>query len=169
MSGRNTIPIELSLINNNKGHRTQKVIKDRIKAEKRMQIGDKYFKPPEKILNNNVAYSKWNELVEIYTEFNFVTSSDIGTIEKYCLTYAEYYYLLECKKELQNKIPDIIELYQTIDKLKIDHNINKKLDILIKYEDRLLLNPSSRIKNVPVRIEEIKQEDPLDILGLDNV
>jgi hypothetical protein len=42
--------------------------------------------------------------------------------------------------------------------LTIETAINKKMDMLIKMEDRLFLNPLAKIKNVPKK--EVKEEDP---------
>jgi phage terminase small subunit len=43
--------------------------------------------------------------------------------------------------------------------LSIETAINKKMDMLIKMEDRLFLNPLAKVKNVPKQ-EPKKQEDP---------
>jgi phage terminase small subunit len=166
--GRHARPVELAIYNNNSGHRTKKVIKERLAAEKKMKIGNDEFIVTQKILDNKVALCKWNELVEQYKDIDFVTSIDIGSIEKYCLTHAEYYELLECKIELEKKIKDKLKLYHAIDELNLDQNINKKLDMLIKLEDRLFLNPLSRIKSVPIKPEE-KPASRLEQLGFGNV
>jgi phage terminase small subunit len=161
-------PIEFSIYNNNKGHRTKKVIKERLKSQKEMKIGNNTFKVTQKILDNEVALQKWNELVKLYKDIDFVTSIDIGAIEKYCLSHAEYYKLIECKMELEKKIKDKLKLYHAIDELNLDNNINKKLDMLIKLEDRLFLNPLSRIKSIPKKEPE-KPKSELEKLGFGNV
>ena len=51
--------------------------------------------------------------------------------------------------------------------LKIDSAINKKMDMLIKMEDRLFLNPLSKVKNVPKK--EPKTIDPATAKGFGNV
>jgi hypothetical protein len=38
--------------------------------------------------------------------------------------------------------------------LQLESAINKKMDMLIKMEDRLFLNPLAKVKNVPKRIKE---------------
>lgn len=166
--GRNAIPIEFSIYNNNSGNRGKEEIKKRLELEKKMKFGENVFVATKKILENEIALQKWNELILQYKNIDFVTSIDIGSIEKYCLTYAEYYELIECKKELEQKIKDKIKLYHAIDELNLDHTINKKLDMLIKFEDRLFLNPLSRIKVIPIEKEE-KKDNYLDTLGFGNI
>lgn len=51
--------------------------------------------------------------------------------------------------------------------LTIESAINKKMDMLIKMEDRLFLNPLAKVKNVPKKEE--KKADPLDEKGFGNV
>lgn len=166
--GRHARPIELAIYNNNSGHRTKKKINERLKAEKEMKIGNEIFVVTQKILENEVALCKWNELVEQYKNIDFVTSIDIGSIEKYCLTHSEYYQLLECKTELERRIKDKLKLFHAIDELNLDQSINKKLDMLIKLEDRLFLNPLSRIKSIPKKADE-KPVSELERLGFGNV
>lgn len=165
--GGKTGPIEFGIIENGR-HRTTKEKKDREKYEKLMKIGNHTFKITQKILNNQYALSKWNELVGIYKGFDFVTDIDIGTIETYCLTYAEYMELIDCKNELENKINDKLKLYHAISELKIDQKINNKVDLKIKLEDRLFLNPASRIKFAAAKSTQPK-ESYLDSIGFGNV
>lgn len=108
-----------------------------------------------------------------------LTSSDVGLLAMYCKTYSEYEYLLGQYQRIKDiEIDaDIFEDYfenkeQVIESelgvetelkamrylsqlaslegaLKIETAINKKMDMLLKMQDRLFLNPSSKVKNVP--------------------
>ena len=51
--------------------------------------------------------------------------------------------------------------------LVIETAINKKMDMLIKMEDRLFLHPLAKVKNIPKK--EPKQTDPLKDRGFGNV
>jgi hypothetical protein len=52
--------------------------------------------------------------------------------------------------------------------IAIETAINKKMDMLIKMEDRLFLNPLAKVKNVPKKEPE-KPADPLKKKGFGNV
>jgi len=45
--------------------------------------------------------------------------------------------------------------------LRIETAINKKMDMLIKMQDRLFLNPLAKVKNVPKK-EKVKPNNPLE-------
>jgi hypothetical protein len=47
---------------------------------------------------------------------------------------------------------------------KVEQSINKKIELLIKIEDRLFLNPVSRIKSIPKKPQEEKEESGLAAL-----
>lgn len=169
MGGRPPKPIEFAVIDNRDSRYTQKVIKERLESEKEMKIGDYNFKPTQRILDNQKTLKKWNELIALYQGFKFVTTVDTDLLEEYCITHVEYYELLDCKKEIESKIEDKIKLQHATNELKIDYRINKKLEVLIKLQDRLFLNPTSRIKNVPIKKEEKKSKDLADQMGFGNI
>ena len=47
---------------------------------------------------------------------------------------------------------------------QLDTAINKKMDMLIKMEDRLFLNPLAKVKNVP-KVKEEKPKNKFDKFG----
>ena len=51
--------------------------------------------------------------------------------------------------------------------LQLDNAINKKMDMLIKMEDRLFLTPLAKVKNIPKK--EPEKADPLSHRGFGNV
>lgn len=156
------------LLHEGTARKTKAEIKYREKAEKELRIGDQTFIITENVLNDQRAIRKWNELVKIYKGWKYVTDIDLNTIEKYCLLYSEYYQLLEIRKQLEKQYPDIIQLYTVLQEIKYDTTINKKYEILMKFEDRMFLNPLSRIRAVPMKKEEPK-ETYLESLGFGNV
>lgn len=161
-------PLQLSIYNGEKRKESNEKMKEYKKHADKMHIGEKVFIASDEIREDEKALRKWNELVRLYKDFVFVTEVDQGTIEKYCLLHSEWFKLLKDKKELQQENISMLEYYNKLDTLKIDSQLNKKLDLLIKMEDRLYLNPLSRLKSVPKKQEE-KPVSQLEKLGFGNV
>jgi hypothetical protein len=80
------------------------------------------------------------------------------------MTFSEYLNLVDRRnrvagfhadwQEYQSELPedfrDAVESVLKVDiDLALESAINKKMDMLIKMEDRLFLNPLSKIKNIP--------------------
>lgn len=117
---------------------------------------------------------------------DLLTTSDVGLFAMYCKTYSEYEKLLNQYQKLEKIAinEDVFEEYfENIEKkkrdvdvdgfglkaqmylsqlasmkgiLKIETAINKKLDMLLKMQDRLFLNPLSKAKNIPKPKEKEK-------------
>ena len=167
MAGRNGKPIGLHIAAGNPSHLTKAEIELRKNSE--MQIGNSIIKCPEYIKENINAYVKWKEIIKLYKGTKIISSSDTGFLARYCMAYSEYIDLLERKKRIssitQNNddIVDYIEnteefnyrlqkqlkdMVSTEAVLKLDAAVNKKMDLLIKMEDRSFLNPLAKVKNV---------------------
>lgn len=159
--GRNAQPIDI-LQANGKKHLTKAEIEQRKKNE--IKFGTDNLKCPNFVKNNVVAYKKWKEILKIYKDVDFVSSGDIGLLARYCMSFSEYEDMLEARRKLndveidwskyENIVPEdfaesINRLLKLGPLLQIDTAINKKMDMLIKMEDRLFLNPLSKVKNVP--------------------
>ena len=168
MAGRHAKPLKLHILNGNPSHLTKSEIAKREAGEIRMGTHD--FKLPPRIKKNSIAKKKWNEVIDIYksVEADFASTSDTAIIERYCLTYAEYINLQQVREEIEAKGWDKVKTYHAIDELNLENNINKKMDILTKLEDRLFLNPLAKIRNVPKKESE-KKVDPLQRAGFGNV
>lgn len=159
--GRNAQPISI-LRQTGKKHLTKAEIEYREKTE--IKIGTNKLVCPDFVKNDIVAFAKWKELVKIYKDFPNVSSSDVGMIAKYCVTYSQYLEAIENKKRFEARYNGAVPIDDIV---KLDGLINKKLDLLLKMEDRLFLNPLAKIKNVPKK-EEVKK-DPLAERGFGNV
>jgi phage terminase small subunit len=168
MPGRRAKPLSLHISGGNKSHLTAQEISDREKSE--IKFGDFNFKPTARLRQNKTAHKKWREIISLYRQGNvdFVTTSDSGMIERYCLTYAEYYGMLDVVIEIEARGMDKTATQQFIDGMGLGASINKKLDALTKMEDRLFLNPLAKIRNVPKPAEK-KQIDPLQQAGFGNI
>lgn len=178
--GRNAQPIDLLQANGRK-HLTKAEIEGRKKSE--INIGDSNLKCPDFVKKDIAAYKKWKEILKIYKDVDFVSSGDIGLLARYCKTFSEYLILQEAYQRTSDIRYDSQELDEAIDGtyyetdkekalfsykvkkqlrdlfsigavLQIETAINKKMDMLIKMEDRLFLNPLAKVKNVPKKLKE---------------
>lgn len=179
MGGRNAQPIDL-LQAKGKKHLTKKEIEARKKSE--IKLGSKELRCPAYVKGDTTAFSKWREIKHIYKDVDFVSSGDTGLLARYCMTHSEYIKLIEMRRhvdaavinwdehekffplDFRDGINRILKIDPT---LQLDTAINKKMDMLIKMEDRLFLNPLAKVKNVPKKEE--KKEDPLAGKGFGNV
>ena len=176
--GRNGQPIDI-LIANGKKHLTKEEIQQRKDSE--IKVGTdtktKSLRCPDYVKADINAFKRWKEIIKIYKDVDFVSSGDAGFLARYCKAYSEYIELLERKKRINHisENSDDVEDYilgseafndrvkkQLLDMisteaiLRLDTAINKKMDLLIKMEDRSFLNPLAKVKNVPQKPKEDK-------------
>lgn len=154
MAGRHAQPVALIKAKGKSHHITKTEEKRREEAELKLGLKDlKNIKPPAFVENNINALKYWKKHIKEYSDaakigIEILTTSDIGMLALYCNTYAEYETLLERKKILELNLEDLDGF------LKLESAINKKMDMLIKMQDRLFLNPLARIKSVPAKEKE---------------
>ena len=186
MGGRNGQPVNLILANGRSHHLTKAVIEQRKAAE--IKTGTNTMRCPDYVKNDVNAFKRWKEIIKIYKDVDFVSSGDVGFLGRYCMVHAEYIELLKRKKRINSisEDPDEVEDYiqgeerfdsrvqkQLLDMistdaiLKLETAINKKVDLLVKMEDRSFLNPLAKVKNVPKK--EPEKEDPLAARGFGDV
>jgi phage terminase small subunit len=168
--GRNAKNIGLHLHNGNPSHLTKEEIEER--QNNQIKLGDRKLKLPAVIKETPEAYKKWKEILKVFKETDLVTSADIRPITDYCLLVAEVKDLRKLKSKMMQ--PDPVDLFGGIivadvkGMLELDSAINRKLDALLKLEDRLFLNPVSRTKNIPKKEQE-KFISPLEARGFANL
>ena len=178
--GRNAQPTNILLA---KGMKllTKSEIEHREKSK--IKVGDNKLKCPDFVKNDINAYIKFKEISKIYKDTDDIaSSSDIGLIGRYCVTFSEYLDLLDKRKKVgtfntdfdkyEQSLPeefiDVLNNYMRMNvDLQLDNAINKKMDMLIKMEDRLFLTPLAKIKNIPKK--EPEKADPLSRRGFGNV
>lgn len=184
MAGRHAKPIQLHLQNGNKRHLTKAEIEHRQKSE--IRLGDKTMKCPSFVKDDVQAYKKWKELKKLYADVDFVSSGDIGMLSRYCMTFSQYLKLLERLKRIKKiaeepeDVEDLVlsmnELTARVQKrlldivstdgvLRIEKAVNQKLDILMKMEDRLFLNPVAKVKNIPKQDPKRESDPNADMFG----
>lgn len=178
--GRNAQPISILQAKGAK-HLTKQEIEERKDAE--IRFGGSKLKCPDFVKSDIAAYKKWKEITALYSDVDFVSSGDSGLLARYCKSFSEYQDLLESYQRIKEIHYDMDALDKFLDAevtddeetaslfsykaakqirdmisvnalLAIESSINKKMDMLIKMEDRLFLNPLSKVKNVPKPKEE---------------
>ncbi len=187
--GRSAKPVELLMLEGKK-HLTKEEIEERRDSE--IKFGDRKIKCPNYVKKDNIAHGKWKEINKLFKDFDFISAGDSELIAKYCMTFSEYIKLRESyqkieeihydcealdkaiEAELKNKdgtsektfsykvkkqLRDMISINAL---LQIESAINKKVDMLMKMEDRMFLNPISKIKNIP---KKAKEETPSEKWG----
>lgn len=181
--GRNAQPVSVIKMKGKSHHLTKSEIKKR--EENKIEIGKSRIKTPEYVTKNKAALKQWKKLIIEYqiadkNGHTLFTSTDCDILGKYCLTHSEYLALIK-KRQIIDDI-DLTELFDEIHEsdelsdntkkklnkilnadhtLKLESAINKKHEILIKLEDRLFLNPLSKIKNI-AKEQKVKPINPLE-------
>lgn len=176
MGGRNAKSVSLHLAEGNPSHLTKEEIAARKAAEIKLGMTDfSKLRAPAIIRSDKIAYKQWRDLIKEYKSaaeqgVELLTSSDVGLLALYCKTYSEYEKLQESYQRITSIASDsgpLDEYLENSDEfdtrarqqltqllsidgiLKIETAINKKMDMLIKMQDRLFLNPLAKVKNVP--------------------
>ena len=163
MAGRPAKPIDLHLVEGKK-HLTKQEISERKKQESSLK-SNTTFRPNEKVKNNPVALKMFKKLKKLYAKIDYVEGLDENIINRYCLLTAESNalesLLTKMNEDVENceEYTDRISLYKSI--AGIERDLNQNRNMLLKIEDRLFLNPTSRVKNVPKKQEE-KPETEFD-------
>jgi phage terminase small subunit len=151
MAGRPAKPIDLLLMEGKK-HLTKAEIETRKTREQGLRSGTT-FRANEKVRNSPVAMRMFRSLKRLYKDIEYVDGLDEAVINRYCLMTAEIDGLETLVAKMHDDIDeceeaaDRVQLYKTIANAEI--TINRIRDMLLKIEDRLFLNPTSRVKNVP--------------------
>lgn len=184
--GRSAKPIELLMVEGKK-HLTKEEIEERRNSE--IRFGDRKLKCPNYVKNDEIAYKKWKEINKLFKDFDFISAGDSELIAKYCTTFSEYQELRKAYQKIKEIHYDCEALDRAIDAelknedgttekafsykvkkqlrdmfsvnalLQIESAINKKVDMLMKMEDRMFLNPISKVKNIPKKKEEEKPSE----------
>lgn len=181
--GRNAKSVALHLAEGNPDRLTKEEIQRRQEAEIKLGNSElKNIQAPDNVKSDIMAFKKWQTALKNYREaakngIEIISSSDIDALAIYCITYSEYLSLIERRKRVDQmdfvslrpdaqrikgeKRRTMNELLRLKEVLSLEAAINKKNDLIIKYQDRLFLNALSKIKNVPKR-EPKKSDNPME-------
>lgn len=162
MAGRPSKPVELILLEG-KTHLTKKQIAER-KAKEESLKSDSPYQPNKKVKNNPVALETFLKLQKLYKKIDYVDGLDENIINRYCLLTAEVDAMEQLLQRMESDIDkcqssgEMVTMYKSISGM--EGNLNRSRDMLLKMEDRLFLNPTARVKNVPKKQEEpVKTEN----------
>lgn len=193
--GRNGKPIGLHLAEGNPNRLTKEEIRQRQESEIKLGKSElDKLKPPDFVKNDTIAYKQWKDCLKEYKAaaaqgVDILTTSDVGLLAMYCKTYGEYERLLKQYQRIEKIAIDedvLLEYFGNIDALeqfearaqmylsqlasvegilKIETAVNKKMDMLLKMQDRLFLNPLAKVKNVPKQKEKEKPASKFSKFG----
>lgn len=148
MKGRTPKPGYLQLLECNKNRLTKAELKDI--AESEIKLGGKNFEASEMIKADNIALKKWKSLIKTYQEYDidFISDSDSGIIEQYCMSYSTVVRLEKAKAEIikNNEKENAIVVLALIE--DIQKAIDTQVKLMLPLSDRLFLNPVSKIKGL---------------------
>ncbi len=163
MAGRPSKPVELILLEG-KTHLTKKQIAERKKKEESLK-SDSPYQPNKKVKSNPVALEMFMKLQKLYKKIDYVDGLDENIINRYCLLTSEVDAMEQLLQRMESDIDkcensgQMVTMYKSISGM--EGNLNRSRDMLLKMEDRLFLNPTARVKNVPKKQEE-PQKTELD-------
>lgn len=146
------------------------------------------LKPPAFVKNDTIAYGHWKSAMKEYKSaaeqgVELLTSSDVGMLSLYCKTFSEYERLLNAYQRIDSiaqeceplekymltsglfemkAMQQLTNLLSIDGLLRIETAINKKMDMLLKMQDRLFLNPLAKVKNV---LKPKEKEKPVSKFG----
>lgn len=164
MAGRRAKPTELIVLEG-KSHRTKAELEARRKKEEALKSKQQY-RANRKVRESEIANKTFKRLKKLYENISYIDGLDENIINRYCLLTAEVDTLEKLFAKMDSDLDecdtaaDRIKLYKTMASIEV--GLNKKRDMLMKLEDRLFLNPTSRIKNVPQPKKETPPESKWD-------
>lgn len=137
-----------------KGHRTKAELDYRERGEKALKTGREFRMIPQ-VKADKIAHAEFTRLKRLFSkmEMELVEALDQQIINRYCLEVSHTFRL----QEMLDRLTDDLDAAETVeDRLKIYPQIrstniamSQNKELLLKYEDRLFLNPVSRIKAIP--------------------
>lgn len=180
MAGRNPKP--LSLI---KGHITNEQKEIREKGEKALTPTAKFVKW-NKVKQNKVASKCFDKLKKAFIEIGLTDVLFEAVLNRYCLLISECDAAEGIKEKTINALnkleeqksemdfQDYLTAVRDLDNMLVsqDKLLAKKRDQLLQIEKECLLTPQGKLRAVPKKPMEEKEDDPMSYLlknGLKNV
>lgn len=179
--GRNAKPTALHVAEGNPNRLTREQLQARQAGEIKLGKSElEKIKPPPYVKGDVKAFMHWKQCMKEYKaaaalKIELLTSSDVDMLAMYCKTYSEYERLLISYQRIDSIAENCEPLEQYMEEsevfdtrvmkqiaslvsieglIRLETAINKKMDMLIKMQDRLFLNPLAKIKNVAKPKEE---------------
>ena len=155
-------PIDLLLLKGAK-HLTKEEIARRKQAEDDLKSGITKFHPTDQVLSSPIATETFIKLLMLYRDIDYVEGLDEAIINRYCLMTAEVERVQTLLIRMENDIDKCedysqrVTLYKAISSAEI--TVGRIRDRLLQMEDRLFMNPTSRVRNVPKKEKEKPKSD----------
>ncbi|MDC3414280.1 P27 family phage terminase small subunit [Terrihalobacillus insolitus] len=164
MAGRPSKPVQLVKMEG-KSHRTKKELEHREKMEQSLYTGIKFKESPA-VKSDPIAHKEFLRLKKLYKHIEYVDGLDQQIINRYCMTISQeesYAKQIEILYEKINEVEGFEEQMKVYDSInKATTKLNQIKDMLLKLEDRLFLNPTSRVKAIPkTPPEDNKNKSPM--------
>lgn len=135
-----------------KSHRTKAEIAFRKSGEKSMKTSPIFYEAPQ-TRADKIAHLEFLRLRRLYAKIELVDALDQQVINRYCLEISNTHRLQELIKQLDGELEEAEEFTDRMKVYDLIRSVNvavaKNKDLLLKYEDRLFLNPAARIRAVP--------------------
>lgn len=164
MPGRNSKPTQLIRLEGNKDRRTKAELEHREKTEKALQTKTIFREHPE-TKEDPVAHKEFLRLKNLYKQIEFVEGLDEATINRYCQMRSQEQFLNELYIDLKNKLTRYKQPKKKLetfgDMKDVITKQNQTRDKLLKLEDRLFLNPVSRMRSVPKKPVDTKEKSAM--------
>jgi phage terminase small subunit len=155
-------PKPLSLV---QGHRTIAEKQVRAKAEKSLYTGEQFFEVAS-VKADPLAHKEFVRLKRLYSKIAFIDALDQQLINRYCLELSNLEKLQKNLIELQYIADETDQMdvkIAILDRItRISQIMMKSKELILKYEDRLFLNPASRVKSVPKTPEKAAELSGID-------
>jgi phage terminase small subunit len=167
--GRPGKSIDLHIANGNRRHLSNAEIESRQEHESSIKSGVKNFKATEYVMKNMVAINMFKKLKRLFKNIECIEGLDENIINRYCMLFAEgdiYERLLvNMNNDVDNcdDYTDRLQIYKAI--AGVTAGLNKVRDMQLKIEDRLLMNPTARIKNIPKTVKESASDPHRSMFG----
>jgi len=149
--GRSPVCVE-----NRKGVRGQK--KRSAASKSALEVGGDGtpIAPPPDVSSNPVALSKWRWITDSHKKMGYVPADgDVEAMARLCMVYAG----MECiQKRLETETDGAAFL-------SLNRLVDSKCRIAVQLEDRLLLNPTSRMRGIPRETKKEVADNIKDIAG----
>lgn len=165
MAGRNSKPVQLIKMEGNKDRRTKAELDAREKAEKALYTGTN-FREDATTKADPVAHKEFLRLRKLFKHIDFIDGLDQETINRYCRMKSQEQMLQEFYMELKERmdklksVPKKLDVYDSMK--EVISKQNQVRDKMLKLEDKLFLNPVSRMRAVPKKpIENEIKKSPM--------
>lgn len=151
MGGRPSKPTAV-ILSEGKSHFTKAELDARKAVETALYTGVA-FEESQQVRDNEIAHTEFLRLQSLYDKITYVDALDQNIINRYCLETAAMYDLqtqvtrLNADLEMTEVIEERIKLYEMIG--KVYDRMNRIKVMLLKYEDRILLTPTGRMRAIP--------------------